>query len=457
MKVYQNLLTLIGNTPIVKVNTLDTGCCSLYLKLENLNPSSSIKDRMALSMVDAAEKEGVLKPGGTIVEATSGNTGLGLALVAALRGYKLIIVYPDKFSKEKAQHLRAMGAEIVTTRSDVAPGHPEHYDTLAATIAEKEKGLYINQFANPANPLAHEKTTAKEIWEQMEGDVDAVVCGVGSSGTITGISRYFQKTAPKVEVVLADPVGSILAHYIKTGELLKEAGSWAVEGIGEDYIPPVADLSHVKKAYSVSDKESFEIIRHLLRREGIFAGPSTGVLVGAALQYCREQKEHKNVLTFVCDTGSKYLSKAYNDYWMIDNGFLERPVENNLLDLISRRHQEGNTITLNPDHTLNIAVARMKINDVSQLPVLEGEKIVGILDESDLLMALYRDNKNLKILVKEVMTSKLEKVSVNTSLEEVMKIINKGLVVIVEEREKFLGLITQMDLINHLRQKLHIS
>lgn len=449
-----NVLELIGNTPVVKVERFDTGLCSLYLKLENQNPGGSIKDRIALKMIEVAEAEGKLQPGGTIVEATAGNTGLGLALVASQKGYRLILVIPDKMSKEKTFHLRAMGAEIVLTRSDVGKGHPEYYQDLAESIAKRENAFYVNQFGNPANPLAHETSTGPEIWEQMEGDLDAVVCGVGSSGTITGLSRYFSKVAPKLEMVLADPVGSILVHYIETGEVLTDSGSWFIEGIGEDFIPSIADMSRVRKGYSISDADSFSAARELLLREGILGGSSTGTLLAAALRYCREQTTPKRVLTFVCDSGNKYLSKMFNDYWMIEQGFIERRRHGDLRDLISRRHTERATVVVGPDDTLNTAVTRMKLYDVSQLPVIDGEKIVGLIDESDLLIVLNREKESAKKLVREFMTHRLETVPVETPLESLFPIFDKGLVVIVEDAGRFLGLITRMDLINHLRLRL---
>src|SRR5258708_21414732 len=287
MPYVKNILDLIGNTPLVEVSRLETGRSRLFLKLENQNPGGSIKDRIALSMVEAAERENRLPKNGLIVEATAGNTGLGLALVAAQKGYRLKIVMPDKMSQEKIFHLKAMGAEVVLTRSDVGKGHPEYYQDLAARIAgETPDAYYINQFANPANPLAHEQTTGPEIWEQMEPDVDAVVCGVGTGGTSTGLSRFFAKTKARTEMVLADPTGSILAGYVETGEIKKEVGTWLVEGIGEDFIPPVADLSGVKKAYSIPDKEAFLTCRELLKREGIMAGTSSGKPHAAPAPLC---------------------------------------------------------------------------------------------------------------------------------------------------------------------------
>src|SRR5436190_7633917 len=258
MGTFDNVLQTIGNTPLLRVHNFDTGKCSLYLKLENQNPGGSIKDRIGRSMIEAAEREGKIKPGSTLVEATAGNTGIGLALVASQKGYRLTLVIPDKMSQEKILHLRALGAKIVVTRSDVGKGHPAYYQDLAERIARQTPdSFYVNQFGNPANPLAHETTTGPEIWEQTAGRLDAVVCGVGSGGTLTGLSRYFARVAPRVEMVLADPVGSVLAEYTRTGTIGR-AGSWLVEGIGEDFLPPIADLSRVRKAYSVSDAESPE-------------------------------------------------------------------------------------------------------------------------------------------------------------------------------------------------------
>src|SRR5437762_7668950 len=304
------ILSLIGDTPLVEVTRIDTGPCHLFLKLENQNPTGSIKDRVALAMVEAAERDGQLGPGGTIVEATAGNTGLGLALVAAAKGYRLILVIPDKMSQEKISHVKALGAEVVLTRSDVTRGHPEYYQDVAARLAEEVSGaFYVNQFGNPANPIAHERSTGPEIWEQMRHDVDAIVVGVGSGGTLTGLGRFFNRVKPRrgIEMVLADPTGSVLYEYVKIGKLV-ESGSWAVEGIGEDFIPEIADMSLVTDAFEVDDEESFATARELLRKEGILGGSSTGTLVAGALRFFRQQKKRKRVVTFLADTGKKYSS-----------------------------------------------------------------------------------------------------------------------------------------------------
>src|SRR5437764_5964296 len=305
------ILSLIGETPLIEVTRLDTGPCHLFLKLENQNPTGSIKDRVALAMVEAAERDGQLGPGGTIIEATAGNTGLGLALVAAAKGYRIILVIPDKMSQEKIAHVRALGAEVRLTRSDVTRGHPEYYQDVAARLAsEIPGGFYANQFGNPANPLAHERSTSPEIWEQMRHDVDTIVVGVGSGGTLTGLGRFFDRVKPRrgVEMVLADPTGSILYEWVKTGKLV-ESGSWAVEGIGEDFVPDNADMSFVTEAFEIDDSESFVTVRDLLHKEGIFGGSSTGTLVAGAMRYCRQQTKPKRVVTLVPDTGNKYLSK----------------------------------------------------------------------------------------------------------------------------------------------------
>jgi cystathionine beta-synthase len=450
---HPNVLELIGNTPLVRVGGLDAGPCELFLKLESQNPGGSIKDRIGLSMIEAAEREGKLQPGGTLVEATAGNTGLALALVAARKGYRLVLVMPDKMSQEKIFHLRAMGAEVRMTRSDVGKGHPEYYQDLAERLAAELGGFYVNQFGNAANPLAHETTTGPEIFRQVGGRLDAVVCGVGSGGTITGLSRYFAAVAPHVEMVLADPKGSVLDGYVRTGQL-GTAGSWLVEGVGEDFIPPICDLSRVKASYSISDEESFMTARTLLSKEGILGGSSTGLLVAAALRYCRAQTTPKRVATFVCDSGNKYLSKMYNDFWMREQGFLREAPHGDLRDVISRSQEQNSVVVVAPDDRLLVAYSRMKLYDVSQLPVLENDGIVGILDESDMLLALHDDPGAFQRPVKSIMTQKLVTVRVDASIESLIPVFERGMVVIVCDGPKFLGLITRIDVLNYLRRKL---
>lgn len=446
------IISLIGNTPLVEITRMDTGPCQLFVKLENQNPTGSIKDRIALSMIEAAEREGKLQPGGTIVEATAGNTGLGLALIAGAKGYRLILVIPDKMSQEKIAHVRALGAEVRLTRSDVTRGHPEYYQDMAARLtAEIPGAFYVNQFGNPANPLAHETTTGPEIWKQMHHDMDAMVVGVGSGGTLTGLGRFFRKVQPKLEMILADPTGSILYEWVKTGKL-EPAGSWAVEGIGEDFVPEIAEMSLVSDAFEIDDIESFAVARELLLKEGILGGSSTGTLLGGALRYCRQQKSKKRVVTLVCDTGNKYLSKMYNDFWMAEQGFVTRPSHGDLSDLISHRAEKGEVITVGPNDTLLTAFKRMRSGDVSQLPVVNGEgRALGIIDESDLLVKVHHDPAHFNDPVQSAMTDRLETLSPSATISDLLGVFDRGRVAMVMEGTKFLGLITRVDLLTYLR------
>ena len=454
MALHDSVLELIGRTPMVKAQRLDTGVCQLYLKLENANPGGSIKDRIGLSMIEAAEARGDIRPGATLVEGTAGNTGIGLALVAQQKGYKLILVVPDKMSREKIFNLKAMGAEVILTRSDVAKGHPEYYQDLAERIARETPGAYfINQFGNPDNPAAHEFGTGPEILRQMDGQLDAIVFGCGSSGTMTGLSRCFAAHSPQTELVLADPVGSILTQYINEGTLSTKSGSWLVEGIGEDFLPGISDFSRVKKAYAISDRESFLTARDLLAKEGVLGGSSTGTLLAAALKYCREQTVPKRVVVLVPDTGNKYLSKMYNDYWMLDNGFIDRPQHGDLRDLILRPYSQRDTVVVSPADLLTTAYQRMKLYDVSQLPVMEGDRLVGIVDESDVLLHVYGDEARFRDPVSTAMVSKLDRLDVRSPIEALLPVFDRGQVAIITDGDAFLGLITRIDLLNYLRRR----
>jgi cystathionine beta-synthase len=448
-------LQLIGGTPLVRVGCFDTHGSELWLKVESANPGGSIKDRIGLAMIQAAEAAGALTPGqpGHLVEATAGNTGLGLALVAAIRGYRLTLVIPDKMSQEKVAHLRALGAKVVMTRSDVCKGHPDYYQDLAQRIAAAEGAYHVNQFENPANPLAHERGTAPEIWQQAAHRVDAVVCGVGSGGTITGMSRFFERVSPRTEIVLADPEGSVLAGYVANGTI-GTAGSWLVEGIGEDFLPPICDLSRVKTAYTIGDGEAFAIVRRLLAAEGIFAGTSTGVLVAAALRHCAERPSPGRIVTFVCDSGNKYLSKAYSDQWLSDHGLIERPVVGDLRDLIARRADQGAVVAVAPDEPLSLAYSRMRLYDVSQLPVLDGETLVGIVDESDLLLAVMEDGQGFARTVRDVMSRQVQTLPPSAPVSALLPVFAAGMVGVVVDGDRFAGLITRIDLLNHLRRRV---
>lgn len=452
---YDSVLGIIGQTPIVEIKTFDVAPCRLFLKLESQNPGGSIKDRIGLSMIEAAERENRIKAGCTLIEATAGNTGLGLALAAARKGYRLILVIPDKMSQEKVMHLKALGAEIRMTRSDVEKGHPEYYQDYAARLAlEIPDSFYINQFGNPANSLAHETGTGPELWAQMDHQVDAISVGVGSSGTLAGLSAFFKRANPAVEFILADPQGSILADYVNTGSH-GHAGSWMVEGIGEDFVPEIADFSMVTKGYYVTDKESFETVRLLLRREGILAGSSTGVLIHAAMQYARRQKRPKNIVTFACDSGNKYLSKMFNDYWMQDQGFLDGDRKTCIVDLVARKMVDHAVVSARRDDTLLKAYSLMRLYEISQLPVIENGKVMGIIGESDILWSVTDLGEHaFQHPVKEYMTEELLTLPPRAPIDDARPIFKKGLVVIVVDRHGFYGLVTPVDYLNYMKLKL---
>ncbi len=454
MQVFSNILEMIGRTPMLEVTHIDTGPCRLFLKLELANPGGSIKDRIGVSMIGEAEKRGDIKPGDTIVEATAGNTGLGLALVAQQKGYPLILVLPDKMSQEKIFNLRAMGVEVVLTRSDVARGHPEYYQDLGEAIAREKGAYFINQFGNPDNPLAHEQTTAPEIFEQMEGDVDAIVLGVGSSGTVSGISKYLKDNSLDTELILADPVGSILAEYINTGKLLPKSSSWLVEGIGEDFIPDIAEFESVTKAYSISDAESFKTARALLRKEGLLAGSSTGTLVCAALKFCREQTAAKRIVSLACDTGNKYLSKLYNDFWLEDQGFITRETHGDLRDLIGRPHGERATITVGPGDVLTTAHNRLRNAGFSQLPVMDEGKLVGVVTEDTIIRFVFGKPELMNAPVKDSMQTEFVRLEKESSLNNLVAMLQVQPYAAVMDGDEFLGLITRSDVLNHLRKQV---
>jgi len=450
MKLYKNVLEMVGRTPMLELTYLDTGPCRLFLKLEFMNPGGSIKDRIGVAMIEEAEKRGDIKPGDTLIEATAGNTGLGLALVAAQKGYRLILVIPDKMSQEKIFNLRAMGAEVILTRSDVGKGHPEYYQDLAKRMADESGAYFINQFGNPDNAKAHEQTTGPEILEQMDGKVDAVVVGVGSSGTLTGIGRYLKQASPHTEMVLADPQGSVLVDYLRTGEV-GEKGSWLVEGIGEDFIPPIADMSLVKSGYTIPDSEAFDTAREVLLKEGLLLGSSSGTLIAAALRYCRAQSTPKRVVTLGADTGNKYLSKLYNDFWMIEQGFMARPQRGDLGDYVGRPYWERATVYVGPGDTLATAHTRLRNNGISQLPVIDGKQFLGAVTEQDLINAVSKGSGDFTQEVRVALNPNFPRLEASRSPEDLFALLEIETAVAIMAGDEFLGLVTRSDLLNRLR------
>jgi len=456
MDIKDSLLDLIGGTPILQLKSLDTGPCNLYVKMESNNPGGSIKDRVGLAIIEEAEKSGELQQGGTIIEATAGNTGIGLALVAALKGYKIILVIPDKMSREKILHLEGLGAEIILTRSDVPEGHPEYYQDVARRLASETAGSFLaNQFSNPANPMAHRTSTAPEMWEQMEGKIDAVVAGVGSGGTLTGLAEFFKAKNPSICMVAADPEGSIVADAVLKGDYAYDGGSWLVEGVGEDFIPDNFNTSLMDDAETVSDKEAFEVLQIILKEEGILGGSSSGTLVAAAAKWCRKQTEPKNVVTFICDTGNKYLSKAFNKSWLHDNNLLELEKFGDLRDLINRRADKGEMITVSPGETLLVAYNRMRASDISQIPVMDEGKLLGVMDEEDLLFTVSQEPGKFSDNVSLHMIDKLDTLQFDATKDELLTILSEGKVAIIFDKEIFIGFVTKVDLINFYRNKLN--
>ena len=346
-----------------------------------------------------------------------------------------------------------MGAEVVLTRSDVAKGHPEYYQDLGRSIAEEKGCYFINQFGNPDNPLAHRTTTAPEILEQMDGNVDAIVIGVGSSGTVTGFCEYLEENAPDVEIILADPVGSILAEYINEGTLSDKSSSWLVEGIGEDFIPDIADFSRVTKAYAISDAESFAAARELLRKEGLLAGSSSGTLLSAALKYCREQTEPKRVVTFACDTGNKYLSKHLNDTWMEDQGFLDREQHGDLFDLVGRPAGHHATVTVRTDDILTTASNRLLIAGYSHLPVMDGERLAGVITEDAILAHALGAPGKMQDAVAAAMETDIVGIDRDAEKDDLLAQLREHRCVAINDNGRFLGLVTRADLLSYLRRQ----
>jgi cystathionine beta-synthase len=376
--------------------------------------------------------------------------------VGGRKGYRTLLVVPDKMAREKVLHAKAMGAEVVTTRSDVGKGHPDYYQDVAEAIARRTPGaIFVNQFANPANPLAHEMTTGPEILRQMDGDVDAIVVGVGSGGTLTGIGRFMRQASPKTAMILADPEGSVLAPLIATGRMT-EAGSWAVEGIGEDFVPPNADLTLVSETFTIPDAESFASARELLRAEGVLAGSSSGTLLAAALRYCRSQSTPKRVVSLVCDSGAKYLSKVFNPTFLAQEGWSHPHRHGTVRDVVVSRYSEGTAVFVRPQDNLRTVFARMRSADVSQLPIIdENGRVVGLVDESDVLAALLTtsDDPNAVFArpVKDVMVMRLETISADAPIADLVPLFRKDYIAIVMDGDRFLGIATRLDLINYFR------
>ena len=384
--VHESILECVGNTPLVRLQKMTAGMPhNVWAKLEFLNPAGSMKDRVAMKIIDDYEKKGLLRPGGTIVEATSGNTGAGLALVAALRGYNTIFVLPDKQSEEKRAALRAWGARVVVTPTNVAPDDPNSYYKVAERIAkETPNSVYANQYHNPANPQAHYEWTGPELYDQLDGKIDVFIAGLGTGGTISGIGKYLKEKNPQVKVIGVDPVGSLYYDYFHTGQMV-EPYTYLVEGIGEDFLPSTMDFNYVDDVVRVDDQECFVATRRLLRSEGLFAGPSSGAAITGALKYLRRVEQKVNAVVLLPDGGSRYLSKVYNDNWMRENGFLDRETIYGVVGDVIKGRGPRELVSVHPDARVSEVVGLLKLHGISQVPVVQGDTLVGILSENRLL------------------------------------------------------------------------
>jgi cystathionine beta-synthase len=450
MHYYDNVLGLIGRTPLVKLHRMTRGISATVLaKMENLNPGFSVKDRIGISMIEAAESEGKLQPGGTIVEATSGNTGIGLALAAAVKGYKCIFVMTDKASVEKSRYLKALGADVVITPVSAKPGTPDHYVSTAQRIArETPDSFYPDQYSHPANPEAHYRTTGPEIWQQTEGKITHFVAGIGTGGTISGTGRFLKEQNPNVKVIGADPYGSIFKTYKDTGKIV-ETTPYLVEGIGQEVVPPNVHIEYVDEVINITDGESFEMSRQLGRTEGIFCGGSSGTNLAAALRVARDLDESAVVVFIVCDTGEHYLTKHHSDEWLKEKRLLEpQRMTAGLISGTKAVNAPQALISVTPQAKLAEALAQMNELGLTQIPVLEDGRPVGSLRENRVLAKVVRNRHLLEAAVGEVMEESFPIVDVDASAQEVTLRLQTSPAVLVEEYGRITGIITRHDVLD---------
>lgn len=452
MKFYNDILALIGNTPLVKINhiTKQHGIrAQIYAKMESLNPGYSVKDRIGISMIEAAEKEGLLKKGGTVIEATSGNTGIGLALVAAVKGYKCIFILTDKVSVEKMRYLKSLGSDIVVCPAAAKHGTPDHYVETAKRIAhETPNSFYPDQYNHPANPMAHYLTTGPEIWADTDGQITHFVSGIGTGGTISGTGRYLKEKNPKIKIIGADPYGSIFKTYKDSGHV-PEATPYLVEGIGQSLPVGNADMKIIDEIINITDRDSFEYARLLSRREGIFCGGSTGTNFAGALKAAKDLDESAIVVFIVCDTGEHYLTKFHSDEWMKEKLLLEpQKITAGLIAETKNSGAPEELIFVGPDASVSEALAKMSENGVTQIPVLEKHRSVGSLRESHVLTKLLVDRDLLNAKVGDVMDKSFPVLEMDASLVEIKTKLQKSPAVLIEDFKRITAIITRSDVLD---------
>jgi cystathionine beta-synthase len=449
----ENILETIGNTPLVKLNKINKGLKPLMLaKVESVNPGGSVKDRIGLEIIEEAERDGKLKPGGTIVESTSGNTGMGLAIVAALKGYKTIFTMPDKMSEEKIRSLRAFGAEVIVTPTAVPHDSPESYTEVAKRIAlETPNAILANQYYNPKNEEAHYKTTGPEIWKQTGGQIDYFVCAIGTGGTISGAGKFLKEKNPEIKVIGIDPKGSILKEYFYTKKFSPIFKTYKVEGIGQDFLPGTLHFEYIDEIIEIDDRESFLAARRLTREEGIFVGGSAGTAVAGALKFAEQLSERDVVVILLPDGGARYLTKIYNEDWMRENGFLipERVTLKYILERKSKHLQP--LITIQSSATVRDALDIIKKHNISQLPVVENGKCVGSITEQNLLSVVLENSSRVDDKVSTVMEPVLPEVHMNEEIHKAIELLaKKAPAVLVTDGTKAIGIVTRFDVVEHL-------
>ena len=448
----QNILEAIGQTPLIRLNRITEGLpCEVWVKADYLNPGGSVKDRIGITMIENAEKKGLLKPGGTIIEGTSGNTGMGLALVAAVRGYKVVFTITDKQSREKIDLLKALGAEVIVCPTAVEPEDPRSYYSVAKKLAKEiPNSFYPNQYENPDNPRAHFEQTGPEIWEDTEGRITHFVCGMGTGGTISGVGKFLKEKNPKVRIVGVDPIGSLYYDYFKNKKLIK-ATTYVVQGIGEDILPGTMDFTFLDDILQVTDEECFVIARRLARMEGIFTGGSCGGCVSGALRLARTLDPGSLVVAFLPDTGMRYLSNVFNDSWMAEHGYSEKEVALTAAEVLRAKKTRGKArelVTVKPYQTVFHALKTMQAEDISQLPVCEEVQPIGTISE-DQILAMALHGKDLrKLVVREVMGPPLPCVPADSPIERLTRILSRdSSAVLVEQGGGRLDILTKYDLI----------
>ncbi len=448
-----NVMEAIGNTPLVRLNRITEGLKSqIWVKCEFMNPGGSVKDRIGWWLIEDAEKRGVLKPGGTVVEATSGNTGMGLAVTAAVRGYKSVFVLPDKMSIEKIKTLRAFGARVVVTPTAVAPEDPRSHYSVSKRIAEETPNSFLaNQYHNLANREAHYRSTGPEIWDQTDGRVDVFMAGMGTGGTLSGCGKFLKEKKPSVQIVGVDPVGSILYDYFKTGIMIKPQ-AYKVEGIGEDMLPANLDFSIMDDIVQVSDKDTMTMCRKLLLQEGLFVGPSGGTAVAAAVKYAKTLKEPKNIVVILPDTGGRYLSKVFDDDWMRENGFLEQDTMGTVRDLMSVISL-ARPLTATSEHTVRMVVELMQQKGISQLPVMKDGKLLGLVAESEVLKALVDGRVQQDSGISGIIEYNFATVSLDDSVSRLSDFMSDGKIPVLVDHDEVRAVITKIDLITYLGRK----